>query len=36
MFQNECEESEYRPGVLRSGYCVKQGNVVSTLLLLSD
>lgn len=25
--QNECEESEYRPGVLRSGYCVKQGNV---------
>lgn len=36
MFQNESEETEGRerkgdrPGVLRCGYCVKQGNVVST------
>lgn len=36
MLQNENEETEgrerkgNRPGVLRCGYCVKQGNVVST------
>lgn len=35
MFQNESEETEgrekkgNRPGVLRCGFCVKQGNVVS-------
>lgn len=42
MFQNENEESEgrerkgNRPGVLRCSYCVKQGNVVSTPLLITD
>lgn len=37
IFQNETEETEgkekkgNRPGVLRCGFCVKQGNVVSAL-----
>lgn len=42
MFQNESEETEgrekkgTRQGVLRCGYCVKQGNVVSAQLLITD
>lgn len=42
MFQNDSEEADgrerkgNRPGVLRCGYCVKQGNVVSTQLLITD
>lgn len=41
-FQNDAEEPEgrdrkgSRPGVLRCGYCVKQGNVVSTQLVGTD
>lgn len=42
MFQNDSEETEgkerkgNRPGVLRCGYCVKQGNVVSAQPLITD
>lgn len=41
-FQNDAEEPEgkdrkgNRPGVLRCGYCVKQGNVVSAQLAVTD
>lgn len=41
-FQNDTEEPEgrdrkgNRPGVLRCSYCVKQGNVVSTQLVVAD
>ena len=40
--QNDAEEAEgrdrkgNRPGVLRCSYCVKQGNVVSTQLVVAD
>lgn len=42
MFQNDSEETDgrerkgNRPGVLRCGYCVKQGNVVSPQPLITD